>query len=48
MKKVTVQFCFGALLNLAAVNIFIFLSNIDYNAVIVLLPLIISFFIMRS
>lgn len=48
MKKVTLQFCFGAVLNLAAVNIFIFLSNMDYNDVIVLLPLVISFFIMRS
>ena len=48
MKKVNLQCCFGALLNLVAVNIFIFLSDMDYNGVIVLLPLVISFFIMRS
>lgn len=48
MKKVSIQLCLGTLLNLVAVNIFIFLSNIDYSAVIVLLPLIVSFFIMRS
>ncbi len=48
MRRMSIQFCFGALLNLVAVNIFIFLSEMDYGGIIALLPLIVAFFIMRS
>ena len=48
MKKISCQFCFGSLLNLVAVNIFIFQADIDYKTVSVLITLVISFFIMRS
>ncbi len=48
MRKMNLQFGLGTVLNLIAVNIFIFLADIDYNSVIILLPLIVSFFIMRS
>lgn len=48
MKKMSIQFCISALLDLLAVNILIFLSVMDYNGVAVLIPLIVAFFIMRS
>ena len=44
MRKMNLQFGLGTVLNLIAVNIFIFLADIDYNSVIILLPLIVSFF----
>lgn len=48
MRKPILQISLGSLLTLIAVNFFIFLSHMDFSDIAILLPLIVTYLIMRN
>lgn len=48
MRKPILNISLGALLTLIAVNFFIFLSRMDFTEIAILLPLIVTYLIMRN